>query len=119
MTVDTSDYKFDGEVWDLELFMDSTFSTNANKRGSYSFSVEFRDRCWDSVLSPATIPSAPYTFELWAPEVMFFNSMTSIPDGISGCGGFTYDLEYLSGPLLAANIDHSTIYSLPVGLDKI
>ena len=92
--------------------MESTHSSHANKRGSYLFTVEFRDKCWDSTLTEATLTNAPYTFDLWSPEIMPFTSMQSVPDGEGGCGGFSYQLEYLSGPLIASNIDHMTVYSL-------
>jgi len=45
--------------------------------------------------------------------------MIAVPmtfDAYSGvtptCGGFTYELEYMSGPLTALGIDHMSIYSL-------
>ena len=28
------------------------------------------------------------------------------------CGGFTYELEYISGPLIALGIDHMSVYAL-------
>lgn len=38
-------------------------------------------------------------------------AMINVEDGIS-CGGFTYELEYVSGPLTNTGIDYTTVYSM-------
>ena len=42
---------------------------------------------------------------------MTATAMINAEYGIN-CGGFTYELEYVSGPLIAASIDPLTIYTL-------
>ena len=40
---------------------------------------------------------------------MTFNAYSGVT---ATCGGFTYELEYMSGPLIVLGIDHMSIYSL-------
>ena len=42
---------------------------------------------------------------------MTATAMINVEAG-TGCGGFTYELEYLSGPLTALGIDPLTVYTL-------
>ena len=55
-----------------------------------------------------------YSYDLNQLETMVASPMTF--DAYSGvtptCGGFTYELEYMSGPLIALGIDHMSVYTL-------
>ena len=77
--------------------------------GIYEFDITFKDPCWDATLTPASMAS--FSWDLWQTETMTGTAMINAEYGIN-CGGYTYELEYLSGPLVAAGIDPMTIYSL-------
>ena len=55
-----------------------------------------------------------YSYDLNQLETIVATPMTF--DAYSGvtptCGGFTYELEYMSGPLIALGIDHMSVYAL-------
>ena len=78
--------------------------------GIYLFDITFKDPCWDATLTPASM-SSWFTWDLWEAESMTATAMINAEYGIN-CGGFTYELEYVSGPLIAAGIDPNTIYTL-------
>ena len=44
----STDYALDGQVWSLKVTKKSTQSTSAFPEDSYTFTLEFRDICWDS-----------------------------------------------------------------------
>ena len=65
LTLLSTDYALDGEVWTVKLYKKSTYSTHINSEGIYQFDVTFRDICWDSVLTPANFGSSTYTWNLY------------------------------------------------------
>ena len=74
--------------------------------------MKFHDICWDSVLTPASHP-ATYTWLLYETESMVFNPMVDTSLG-TACGGYTYELEYVSGPLVAPSLSsHLSISATP------
>ena len=78
--------------------------------GIYQFDITFKDPCWDATLTPSVMASM-FTWDLWQAESMTATAMINAEYGIN-CGGFTYELEYVSGPLIAAGIDPLTVYTL-------
>ena len=39
------------------------------------------------------------SFELYQSQSIYFNNMENLSEGSTFCGGFTYSLDYVSGPL--------------------
>ena len=65
MTLSTSDYALDGEIWTIRLFMRSTFSSTDKRDGAHIFDIEFRDICWDSVLLEASFDETYLMYDVW------------------------------------------------------
>ena len=113
----STDYALDGEVWTVKLYQKSTYSTHANAEGVYQFDITFRDICWDSVLTAAVFDSATYNFERMVAQNMPFAAMIDTSQG-TACGGYTYELEYLStGPLYTGvgtpDLSHYSVTGTP------
>jgi len=64
LTLLSTDYALDGEVWTIKLYKKSTYSTHAKAEGIYQFDITFRDFCWDSVLTAATFEKLTFTWVL-------------------------------------------------------
>ena len=62
-----------------------------------------------AVLSPSVPSQSAYNFDLGQAETISASPMTN---GGLNCGGFTYELEYLSGPAKDAGINHLTVYTV-------
>ena len=97
-------------MWSIKLYKQSTYGTAPDNDGIYLFDITFKDPCWHAIISPATLSSNYFNWDLWQPESMTASPMVSSL-GLN-CGGFYYELEYLSGPLIAAGIDHLSVYTV-------
>ena len=99
MTLDTSDYALDGQVWSMQVIMRSTFSKmSSDKRdGTYAFNIEFRDVCWDSRLQAASFDETLITYDLWQVQKIAYTKMVDLSQG-DKCGGRSDQVVYLSGP---------------------
>lgn len=109
LSMTTSDYFLDSEIWTIRLYKVSTLSIGPNRVGEYIFDIEFRDICWDSDLLRAVFEEGEYIWDLWQFEQMVFTDMKDISRGKGFCRGVTSVLEYVSGPALAAGDDPSTV----------
>ena len=64
------------------------------------------------MLTPASFLAANYDFDLYALQTMPFSAMIDTNQG-AACGGYTYELEYLStGPLFSGSAPSLTAYSI-------
>ena len=97
VNVVTQDYTLDLESWDLHVTLESVYSTHANRAASDDFNLQLKDVCWDLPLAAA--PAAPGNFneKLWSTHRLTFSAMNTQWNDY--CGGFTYRVEYVTGPL--------------------
>ena len=75
MSFATSDYSLDAEVWKIRLYKKSTYSVHSKQEGEYRFDIEFRDICWDSVITAAEFEFLDYVYDLWQFESIFYSEM--------------------------------------------
>ena len=92
----TSDYSLDLQSWDLHITLESVHSTHANRAASDDFNLQLKDVCWDLPLT-APVATGSFTVDLWSTHQLTFSAMNT-PWG-DYCGGFTYTVEYVTGPL--------------------
>ena len=111
--VHTDDFKYANETWTIQVYKQSTYSQDAQQDGVYQFQISFLDVCWQVGLNPAQMLNAPYEYYLSVQELMYGTLMTIQPyQGNSHtCGGFTYELEYLSGNASDAGLSYSPTYT--------
>ena len=109
----STDFGLDTEVWTIKLYKKSTYSTHANGEGVYLFDVTFRDFCWDSVLTPAVFSSTTLSVDLNFPFDFPFTAMEDTSQGLA-CGGYTYELEYMSGGPLDGSSPDLSPFSISV-----
>ena len=64
LTLLSTNYALDGEVWTIKLYKKSTYSTHTKAEGIYQFDITFRDICWDSVLKASTFESSIFSWDL-------------------------------------------------------
>ena len=109
ISLSTSDFALDGEIWTIRLYKVSSDSIELNRVGEYIFDIEFRDICWDSDLLRPVFAEAAYIWDLWQAEKMIFTDLKDNSLAAGYCGGITSVLEYVSGPVLAPGVDPSTV----------
>lgn len=71
--------------------------------GAHVFEIEFRDICWDSVLTEAFFDSSTIAFDLWQAQSIFFTQMVDTSQGLL-CGGYTHEIIYVSGSVFDATL---------------
>jgi len=93
ITVSTVDFSFNLNSAELKVVATSTDSTDAAaKTAETSFTLTLKDKCEDAVLSPPTITTTDYTWDLWAQQTMPFNAMSDDSDAIDGCSQYVYEI---------------------------
>ena len=80
----------------------SLLSASAHREAAYAISVSFEDVCWESTLVAPSFFTSSLTYDLFQEQSIYFNNMENTSEGATFCGGFTYDLRYVSGPLMEA-----------------
>lgn len=91
--------------------MQSTASTQSpNDVDSYTFDLMFRDFCSDETLNACALVQSTFTVDLWDVQQLVFQEMSLA--GGTDCGGFTYELEYVSGDKASDNPDLTAIYTV-------
>ena len=111
------DYSLDLESWDLNIAMESEHSTDSQRVASDDFNLQLKDVCWDL---PRTAPVAKsnFVFDLYSTHQLTFTGMTfTTSTWIDDyCAGFTYSVEYVTGPLYTGAIgetlpDFAAVYT--------
>jgi len=69
----TDDYTLDGETWNIKIVKRSTHSETVSQDGVYQFNIEFKDKCWDSVLTAPNAIGDPFNFDLWSLQTLTFS----------------------------------------------
>ena len=59
----TEDLSLDGQEWKIKLFKESVYSEQ--ETGTFTFTINFRDICWDSELLASQFTDYAPKFNLW------------------------------------------------------
>lgn len=65
LTVDVSDFAYDGKTWTIQVSRRGVLSLNNSPAATISITVTFKDICWDSELSAPAFISKSVNFELY------------------------------------------------------
>ena len=103
LMIETEDFGLHGRSWTLRVTRRSLLSTMAQNQATNFLTIRFKDVCWESALVAPQFIYTGVSFELYQSQSIYFNNMENLSEGSTFCGGFTYSLDYVSGPLTTGN----------------
>ena len=123
VSTSSSDYGLDLEKWALKVILRSIHSevreedyevpddasvnvipgtklseTTSGLQGSFLVQMTFKDKCWLSDLKSGQFTFIQRSYDLFEFQQLQYSPMSDKTNNLA-CGGFTYTLEYISGPV--------------------
>ena len=95
----TNDFAYDAVRLTLTVTKTSILSLTDASSAAHKISVGFKDICWESNLVAPQFVVNELSFDLYEAQTFFFTNMENTSEAPAFCGGFSYSLEYVSGPL--------------------
>lgn len=100
LDVKTTNYNYDLQSWQIVLVLESVRSTHANRKGTIEFKLDLKDICWDLPYTRFGVVEKQYlTAPLLATHILPHEYMLMTKPWNDYCGGSTYSLEYMFGPM--------------------
>ena len=94
--ISTDDYTLDLDKWKLKVIYHTIESLMESPNNYQIFIIEFKDKCWDSILTPSQWLKSELEYDLHQDASFIFLPMKDESYGLD-CGGYTYDIVYQSG----------------------